>query len=184
MAAMTMGTPEQNDSDLPAWGPSMAALNERQRAFVIALYSDECPEEGDGQLIWCAERANYGNKDGTSTNKTLSVIASRLIQDPAIKAAIMEYGNGAYCAILPRKVRAIKHVLRTKNHRDFGRVAMAGVDRLAPIEATHTLRVEHINEPVTPEALDRVLRRIDDLARRAGLLPVPVIDAEVVEVTP
>jgi hypothetical protein len=42
--------------------------------------------------------------------------------------------------------------------------------------------VERSNEAATPEQIDRVLKRIEELGRRFGLLPAPkIIEGEVVE---
>jgi hypothetical protein len=167
-------------SDVPEWGPKMAALNERQRKFVLALFADDCPEEGDGQGIWAAERAGYGNSDGTSTSKVLGVIASRLLASDDVKRAIVEVGSGEYFAILPRKVRAVKHILRNKNHRDYARVAMAGIDRIVPLETTHHLSIEDRRGP-SPEAIERVIQKIGQLCERFGLPArgsAPVIEAD------
>jgi hypothetical protein len=71
--------------DEVGWGPKMLALNDRQRAFVVALYSEEVPPKGEGRLIFAAHRAGYGT--GKSTNSVLSVIASRLVHDAKIQQA-------------------------------------------------------------------------------------------------
>ena len=47
----------------------------------------------------------------------------------------------------------------------------------------HTVKVED-HRPASPEITQKVLERIDELARRAGLLPSPqIIDGECSDVT-
>jgi hypothetical protein len=175
-----MAARKQTEEVIPPWGPKMAAVNERQRNFIIAMHSDDAPEKGDGLYIWAAEQAGYGRADGTSTNKTLSVIASRLIQDEAIKAAMAEYARSEWRALLPRAVRAVKNVIRDKSHRDHGRVAMAAIDRIDPVETAHTLKIED-NRPPAPAMTQKVLDRIEELMRLAGLpKPAPMIEGQCV----
>jgi hypothetical protein len=164
----------------------MAALTEKQRDFIIALHSEDAPEEGDGLLIWAAEQAGYGNTDGTSTNKVLSVIASRLKQSEAVQDAMKEYARGEWRALNPRAVRAAKNVMRDKKHKDHGRIVMAAIDRIDPVEEVHTHNVNVEDRRIPPEAIERVLARIDQLMRTAGLLPKPaaIIDGEVVNEQP
>jgi hypothetical protein len=163
----------------------MSALTEKQRNFIIALHDEKAPDEGDGLLIWAAERAGYGNPDGTSKNKTLSVIASRLKQSDSVQAAMAEYARGEWRSLNPRAVRAAKNVMRDAKHRDHGRIVMAAIDRLdAPqMQTMHTVKIEDHRQP-TPEAIDRVLKRIEQLAIRFGvaIAPPAIIDGEATEV--
>ena len=67
-------------------------------------------------------------------------------------------------------------------HRDHARILALVYDRLDPMQTLHTVKVED-HRPASPENIAKVLERIDELARRAGLLPAPVIegDFEIVE---
>ena len=170
-----------SESELPAPGPKMLALaNDRQRAFVVALYDEDAPVKGDGLFRYAARKAGYGNADGTTTDQAISVIASRLVHDERVQAAIAEYSRACVRAIAPEAVAALRKVIRDPKHRDHMRAITAIADRVDPIETTATLKIEDAR-PAPPEAIERVLKRIDELARRAGLLPLPapqIVDAD------
>lgn len=162
----------------------MRALpTERQRAFVVALFDEEAPLKGDGLFLYAARKAGYGAADGSSTDKALSVIASRLVHDARVQAAIAEYSHSTLRTVAPEAIRALKQVIRDPKHRDHLKAIAAIADRVDPIEQKQTLTIED-NRPPSIEATERVLKRIEELARSAGLLPRPVIDVEAVEVTP
>jgi hypothetical protein len=178
MTAANLNT--SDDEQLPAFGPRMAALaNEKQRNFIAALYSEDAPAKGDGLLIFAARQAGYGT--GRSTNKALSVIANRLVHDARVQAALAEYSHGVVRAISPEAVRAVRDLIRS-GKRDKLKAAVAVLDRVVPIETRATLTIED-NRPPSPAAIEKVLARIEELARRAGIAPpVPVIDGEFSEV--
>jgi hypothetical protein len=159
--------------DVPEFGPHMLALaNDRQRKFVAALYDEDAPIKGAGLLLYAARKAGYGNAQGTTTDQALSVIASRIVHDERVQAAIAEYSRTTIRAISPEAIRALREVIRDPKHRDHMRAISAIADRVYPIEQTHTVKVED-NRPPSIEATERVLARINELAVRAGLPPLP-----------
>lgn len=164
----------QDIDDVPEWGPKMKALpNDRQRAFVVALFDEEAPIKGDGLFIYAAEKAGYQG----SSNKSLGVMAARLVRDERMQAAIAEYSRTTVRAISPEAIRALKEVIRNPKHRDHMRAIAAVADRVDPPETTTTLKIED-HRPASPEITQRVLDRIEDLMRRAGLVskPAPMIE--------
>lgn len=164
----------------PEFGPKMRALSrERQRLFVVALYDEEAPDKGDGLQIYAARKAGYGNAEGTSTNAALGVIAARLLADDRVQAAIAEYSRGQVRAVSPEAVRAVRNLVRDPKARDHMKAVSAILDRVDPIETKHVVAVED-HRPPTPEAIDAVLKRIDELMRRVGLpLPPLIIEGEI-----
>ncbi len=157
------------DKSPPPYGPKMLALpTDRQRAFVVALYDEDAPLKGDGLLIYAAREAGFGNAEGTSTNKALSVIANRLIQNPRIQASIAEYSHSTLRAVAPEAIAALKAVIRDPKHRDHMRAIAAIADRVDPIEQTHVHKIEDHRAP-TPAMTEKVLQRIEELMRLAGL---------------
>jgi phage terminase small subunit len=161
----------------PEWGPKMQALsNDRRRAFVCALYDEQAPMKGDGLLIYAARKAGYGNKEGTTTNESLGVIGARLVQDESVHDAIAEYSRNLVRVISPEAVRAVRNLIRNPKAKDHARAVGMILDRIAPVETTHTLKVED-NRPPSREAMERVLARIDELAVRAGVM-LPAIKAD------
>ena len=108
----------------------------------------------------------------------MASIASRLCSDPKIQNAIQEESRKYITTMGPTAVRALKNLLATPAHKDHGRAVGILMERLAPIESTHTVRVTHDATPALV-ATAAVLARINDLARRAGIDPTkmpPLID--------
>jgi hypothetical protein len=171
------------NTDLPEWGPKMLALpNDRWRNFVMALYDEEAPRKNDGLLLYAIRKAGFGTP--TSTTKAMSVQADRVCYDERTQRAIAEYSIAVVRAgLAPDVVRGIRNVVNDPKHRDHGRVLMGVYDRLDPAHTLHTVKVED-HRPASPEITQKVLDRIDELARRAGLLPPPQTiegDFEIVE---
>lgn len=167
-------------ADAPEWGPAMQALPEKRRMFVLALYDEESPAKGAGLLIWAARKANYGTE--TSSNKSLSVIAARLVNDARVRAAMAEHLKSVVHSIAPDAVRAIRDLIKNPKARDHARALAMVLDRADPVEQKQTLTIQD-QRPVSPDAIDRVLKRIDELMARVGL-PVkqaPVIDAVIID---
>lgn len=175
--------PDIAEQDRTEWGPAMAALpNDRQRAFVVALYDEEAPRKGDGLLIYAARAAGYGT--ATSSTKSLGVIANRIVHDGRVQAAIVEHSRSVLRAVPPEAIRALKELIRDPKARDHARAIAMVIDRTDPVATLTTLRIEDTRPPA-PEITQKVLERIDELARRAGLLPAPrMIDGDCRDITP
>lgn len=160
-------------------GPAMRALaNDRQRAFVRALF--DAPRK-EGRIIWAARVAGYGTEN--STNKSLSVIGSRLNVSAGIQVAIAEELQRRLRSLSPTAVQALENLLSNPEHRDHARSIAMVLDRADPVSSTHTVKVEHSTPNEIAAATEKVMARIHELAQRAGLqkLPPP-IDAEYVVV--
>jgi phage terminase small subunit len=147
------------------------ALSERHRSFVAALFDEDAPAFGSGMLNHAARKAGY-------LGKAVSVTASRIAYRPDVQAAIKEFSHLAIRAVSPDAIRAVRNALSDPSHKDNIRAASLVLERVLPIETTHTVRVED-HRPPTVEATEAVLRRIAELAAQAGLptLPAP-IDAD------
>jgi hypothetical protein len=158
----------QDIEALPEWGPKMRALaNDRQRTFVCALF--DAPPHGKGQLIWSAKVAGYGTP--TSTNKSLSVIAARLIQGEKVQAAIQEESHRRMRLLPPAAITAIQKLIADPTHKDHARALAMVLDRTDPVEVKHEVNVHH--DAPTIEMTEKVIARIEQLARRAGVVPLP-----------
>ncbi|HEX3497224.1 MAG TPA: hypothetical protein VHT02_08665 [Methylocella sp.] len=165
-------TPDTASETVPEYGPKMLALTPKRQAFVVALYDDDAPAKGDGLLIYAARTAGYGNTEGTSNNKSLSVIANRIVQDSGVKEAIAEYSRGIVRAISPEAVRAVRNAIRDPKHKDQIRAAAMVIDRFDPIETTHTVKVQD-DRRNSEMAVEKVMERIRELAREAGVVIPP-----------
>lgn len=159
-------------------GPAMAALNEKQRLFVRALF--ESPKK-HGAAVYAARVAGYGTS--TSSVRSMANIASRLSSDPKVQDAIQEESRKYVTTLGPLAVRALKNLAGTPSHRDHGRALGMIIDRVLPTQSTHTVKVQH---DATPGMRDTAaaLARISELAAQFGIdarsLP-PLIEAKPVE---
>jgi hypothetical protein len=162
--------------DFPQFGPKMSALSSKRQALVMALFDDAAPRKGDGLLVYAARQAGYGTS--TSSAKSLGVIAGRIVNSEQVQQAIAEHSHRVMRAIPPEAIRALKELIRNPKHRDHMKAIAAVIDRTDPLQTLHTVKVED-SRPSSPGDIERVLKRIDELARRAGLLPlVPAIEGE------
>jgi phage terminase small subunit len=169
---------EHTDKDpieLPEYGPAMLALNDRQRKFVVALFDESAPREGFGLWTWAAERAGYS----ASNPAVLKSQGWRVAHDPKVIAAINEHAKFHVRTLSPEAVRSLRDLLKNPKHRDHMRAIDAVLNRADPVESKLSVAVEQTWKP-SVEVTEKVLRRIDELAAKFGLLPSPkVIDAEV-----
>ena len=173
---MTTALDKQPDTEpTPEWGPAMAALSEKRRAFVLALYDEDAPRKGEGLIIWAAQIAGYGTP--TSSKKSLSVIGNRIVHDDRVQVAIVEHSQRALRAIPPEAIHALKNLIRDPKHKDHARGIAMVLDRADPLQTMHTVKVED-NRPPSTEATQAVLDRIEELMKRVGLAPPKVIDGD------
>ncbi len=142
-------------------GPAMAALTDKQQAFVRALF--EAPKT-HGAGTFAAKMAGYSS----SSRSVLASIAYQLNGDPRVQLAIAEVSQQYLTTLGPLAVRALKKVLGQPSHRDFGRAIGIVMDRVAPQNSTHIVKVQHDATPALRATAD-VIARIEVLARAAGL---------------
>ncbi len=115
-------------------GPAMAALNERQRLFVIALF-----ELGPkGNATEAAIRAGYTD-NGTNY---ICVQASRLMASPKVQEAIREEAATQVGAALPYAQRGMMQILRDPAHQDHAKM-IKHVQALGGLNPTQKHEVVH-----------------------------------------
>jgi hypothetical protein len=146
-------------------GPAMQKLTEKQQRYVHALF--EAPKT-HGSGVFAVKMAGYGK--ATSSRASLAQLAYQLNSDPKIQAGVAEVSQQHLTVLGPVAVRALKRVLDNPGHRDHGRALGIVMDRVAPQNSTHTVKVEHDASPALI-ATAAVLARINELARRAGIDP-------------
>jgi phage terminase small subunit len=156
-------------------GPAMALLTEKQRLYVHALF--EAPKSY-GSGVFAIKMAGYGT--ASSSRQSLAQLAYQLNSDPKIQAAISEVSQQHLTVLGPAAVRALRRVLDNPKHRDHGRALGIVMDRVAPQNSTHTVKVEG-EVKITAAEATRVMDRIEQLCAKFGVaLPTPkVIDHEV-----
>jgi hypothetical protein len=156
-------------------GPAMKALpSDRHRAFVRALYT---VRPGHGAQVKAATLAGFGTAE--SKPASMATIASRLAHDERVLEAIAEEDKKYIRSRAPRALSALGRLIEDPRHKDHARGIAMVLDRTAPVETQHTVKVQHdASERLVATA--SVLKRIADLAARAGLdvdrMP-PLLDA-------
>lgn len=127
------------------FGPAMAALNERQRVFVVALV-----ETGSDATAAC-RAAGYGT--GESSDNYLRVQAHRLMHDDRVQAAVTEYARKNINLAATRASKWLNDVWQDKGFdpKERVKVALALMDRgQLHARSEHTV---NIKRDLTPEEI-------------------------------
>jgi len=143
-------------------GPRMRALNERQRAFVVAFV-----ENGSQNYEKAYISAGYAIT-GAQPN------SSRLAHNPKIQAAILEETSNRLHASAPLALKSVIALMLNPDHKDHFAaakhvLAATGFNSRQSIDVNHSGQVD-----VSFADLRAQIERL----RRAGLenLPAPMID--------
>ncbi len=155
------------------FGPAMTSLNERQRAFVIALNNS-----GLENATQAARLAGYSQKGA-------SVTAHRLMHSKNIQDAIREDARARLASLVPGALRVLQDTIDNETHPDRLKAALSILNRTGINEVME----RNVKVEVTMTT-DQKLARIGELAEKLGLDPkvllgnveVPVVDAEFEEV--
>jgi hypothetical protein len=133
-------------------GPAMRALpNDRYRAF-IEFYLLEKP--GYGAQTNAARRAGFGNLKTTPLN--MARIASRLMRDDRIIAAIAEEARKLLRGGAPDAVKALHNLVRNPEHKDHARGIAMVLARTDPEVQQHDLQISHRIINPDEEALEEL----------------------------
>lgn len=154
---MSAGTIERGE-DFGQLGPAMLALpNDRWRAFV-ECYLLEKP--GRGAQTNAARRAGFGKPSTRAL--TMARIASRLMRDDRMVAAIAEETRKLLRGGAPEAAKAILELIRNPGHKDHARAIAMVIDRTDPVETRHHLDVVHKHIDPDQDAIEelRALRKI------------------------
>lgn len=155
-------------------GPAMNALNDRQRAFVVALYAS-----GTRNPVVAARMAGYeDNGSGAIRNQ-----AHRLIHRDDIQAAILEEGKRRMRGLIPFAMKQLEEIAENPQHKQQAAAVMAILNRGGIHEVTE--RNVNVNVKLSREEEDAKIR---ELAAKLGLdadkLLGSCVDAEFEEVKP
>jgi hypothetical protein len=149
------------------YGPAMLALpSDRHRRFVEMLY--QVPP-GFGFGVAAARASGWGCE--TSTAGSMATIASKLLHDERILAAVHEMDRARIRASAPRAIRSLAQIIEDPESKDFIRAAGMILDRTHPVHTVHTVSVEH-RASASMKATAEVLERIMELAERAKVPPM------------
>jgi hypothetical protein len=152
-------------------GPAMKNLpTDRHRAFVRALYQ---VKPGHGSGVKAAKLSGWGQP--LSSAASMATIASRLMHDERILTALHEEDQKRIRASAPRAISALSALVENPKHKDHARGIAMVLDRVHPVETTHTVKVEHqaaSSMKITAETIERIML----LAAQAGVVMPPTID--------
>lgn len=142
------------------FGPAMEALNERQRMFVLIWN-----EGGHKNAVDAVREAGYDANTGADR-----VQATRLLQNPKIKAAIVEDIQGRMCGDLAEMYELMRQLAKESGPHQFHAIkyiaAQAGL-----IERMRT----EIDVTVTTQTFEQKVERLRQLAVNAGDDPTAVL---------
>ncbi len=144
-----------------ALGPAMAALNPRQRAFVVAMFD----LGADATYADAARRAGYPDDGGTS----IRVQAHRLAHSDRVQAAFREEAEKMAAGLLPLAHKMMADIARNPAHPDHFK-AVKHAQALAGVSPTQKHEVVHKHDAAGLKA--DLLAAMDLLRSVAG----PIID--------
>lgn len=162
-------------------GPAMTVLNDRQRAFVIALNN-----AGGKNATEAARAAGYID----SGSGGIKVQAHHMLHDPRIQAAILEDARARFVGDLHETLDRIEGIAKNTQHPKqldalkikLHHAGMVEVKR-TEIDVTGTVTFEQKIDRLTQLAR-ATGKDPEEVLRRLGLQPVPeVTDAEFEDVT-
>ena len=152
-------------------GPAMKRLNDRQRAFVVAL----CMSGGENRAQ-AARDAGYSDASGRAKEH-----AHWLMHNPLVQAAILEYGKGRLAGSLGEALDQLDDIARTPGPSQLGAVktklGLAGLMETIRHEHQHT--VTHTFE----QKADEYKRLMAALGRQIPDDLAPVLEGEYEDVT-
>jgi hypothetical protein len=120
-------------------GPAMRALpNARWRAFV-EFYLLENP--GHGAQTNAARRAGFGHARTSPLN--MAKIATRLMRDERMQAAIAEEARKLLRGGAPEAVKALQNLVRNPEHKDHARGIQMVLNRVDPEITRHDMNIVH-----------------------------------------
>jgi hypothetical protein len=148
--AMTRGLPAK--ADWGELGPAMRALpNNRWRAFVEFLLLEP---PGHGAQTAAARRAGFGHTKTTPLN--MARIASRLMRDDRMIAAIAQEARKLLRGGAPDAVKALLNLVRDPEAKDHARGIAMVLARTDPEVQQHDLQVTHRVLDPDQEALEEL----------------------------
>jgi hypothetical protein len=133
-----------------SFGPAMSQLNERQRAFVIALVTGQ-PGHG------CLTRAYLAAGYQPGGDRVLAGKAAyKLSRDERVLAAISEEARKIVRVHHPEASLALLNLIRNPDHKDHARALGMVLDRVDPVNTHHSMTVVHKVVDPDQEALEEL----------------------------
>jgi phage terminase small subunit len=167
-------------------GRAMLALNDRQRAFVVALL-----ETGGANYTKAAMMAGYGTP--SSSSASMNVIASRLAHDDRIQAAMLEEAQKRLGANTILCTSTLVNIINGELPGCTVKDRTKAIEILLNRTGLHALSEHKVKVEHSTVDDEEALRKIAFLAKRVGIDPSKllgmgvatpaVIEGEFVEVS-
>jgi hypothetical protein len=125
----------------------MAALpSDQWRAAAIARFHVK-PGRWGGSAAAC-RAAGFGNAEGTTTPRTMRQTAFRIFHDPRMLEALHELGEQYIKIGVPDALMVVTEIMKDKRSRGADRLKAAQIfiDRHHPVQTTHHVTVEHVDD--------------------------------------
>jgi phage terminase small subunit len=152
--------------DVDALGPAMLACTPKQRRFVAELAAGPL---GYGSEVRAARAAGYGK--ASSTDVYLRVIAHQVLHSPRVQDALLEVGRKVITGETLQCIENVRAVANDSKHRDYLKANLELLKLAGFVVMTeHKVTVERSPQMIVV-ATEAVLKRIAELAARAGLDP-------------
>jgi phage terminase small subunit len=134
------------------FGEAVNKLPQMKRRFVLALIGEV--EPGTKAAMEAAEIAGYVAEPG----RTLRRIASDLLKDRDVLAALKELGSAEVLAAIPAALATIREIMNEPMSKDRLKAAQLVLDRFMPAPKVIEAKVETINrEQVTLDHLRHLI---------------------------
>lgn len=179
---MTSESKELTKDNAGNYGPAMRQLNDRQRAFVIALLT-----QGNSNHTRAAAAAGYNG-----TDKTLRVAGHRLAHDPKILAAMQEEARGRIQSSVILAASVLEEIAGDPLHKDRLKAASmllnrGGLHETSEVRHVHELSSKEMDARIAQLAkeigIDDPMKLIGDRSGGKTKPEEPIIDAEFTEPT-
>jgi hypothetical protein len=122
-----------------SFGPAMAALQPKRRAFVAYAMAGKSFAEA-------ARLAGYGKP--SSDSNTLARIGYRVSHYPDVIEALIEESRKSVRTLLPKSIEALREIVDDRFHRDRAKVALNLLERVDPTVVKHDVNVTHRIDPM------------------------------------
>jgi hypothetical protein len=152
VATISAGKRRRNANEWGALNDEMRALpNNKWRGFIEHFLLEEV---GYGAQAAAARKAGFGT--AKSSALTMTQIASRLMRDPRVIAALAAESKKLLRAGAPEAVKALMALVRDPTHKEHGRAVSLILARTDPETVRHDVSVTHRVVDPDVEALEEL----------------------------
>jgi uncharacterized protein (DUF2164 family) len=157
----------------PQFGPAMLALpSDRWRAAAVARFMVPVRGRWSGNAAACRAAGFASTKP-----EALKVTAHRLFHDERMLAALRELGEYYLRTGVSDALSVIDEIMRDTKHKDRLKAAQVVINYSHPIQTTHHVTVEHVDDR---RMLEFALKLAEEMGVEAGKL-IGRVDGKLIE---